>query len=109
MAQGGSHLMISGFVRPHEFESAPERAYFSAIHYLVLTCAPDEFTRRVRRRQAWGHLPDSDFDGLHALNEWFRTDVADHPAVTVLDTTGLAVEDAADLAVSWARRSVDAS
>jgi len=107
VAQSGNHLVTAGFVRPQELESPPERALFSAIHYLVLTCGSQQLTERIRRRQRDGTLPAGDLEGLHALNQWFETTTQE--GVTVLDTSELTAEDAAHFATRWIRDALGAS
>ncbi|MFN2495828.1 MAG: AAA family ATPase, partial [Pseudonocardiaceae bacterium] len=53
IGQNGRPVLLCGTVVPPELEPLPERALFSTVHYLALTCRPDVLARRLRSRPAW--------------------------------------------------------
>ena len=53
IGQSGRPVLLCGTVVPPELEPLPERALFSQVHYLALTCRADILAARLRARPAW--------------------------------------------------------
>ena len=53
ISQNGRPVLLCGTVVPEELEPQPERALFSAIHYLTLDAADVVLAARLRARPAW--------------------------------------------------------
>jgi hypothetical protein len=88
--QAGRSVVLfgGGCAVPANIESLAERRYFSAVHYLALTCDDAELTARLRARPAWRESAEEPFLGQQlAFNAWLRdppVEVA--PLLTRLDT-----------------------
>jgi hypothetical protein len=59
-AQAGKPVVLfgAGTGVPENLEPCVERRYFSALHYLALTCDDDLLAERLRRRPAWRRTVD---------------------------------------------------
>ncbi len=97
-------LFGAGFAVPHNVEPLPERALFSAAHYLGLTCDDEVLTARLRARPSWRNTTD-ELIGEHVkFNHWLKEHAAEtEPPVTLIDTTSAAVAETAALVASWIR------
>ncbi len=98
-------LFGAGFAVPHNFESLPERRYFSAIHHLGIVCDDEALTARLRRRPTWRDEAGEERIAEHLkFNQWLKAHAATTaPPVTLLDTTHLSVEDSASRVAAWIR------
>ncbi|MBB6118925.1 AAA family ATPase [Nocardiopsis algeriensis] len=86
--QSGRPVVLCGTVVPPEFEPLPERALFSDIHYLALTCDPDVLADRLRARPAWREWDEERITETLEFASWIGTE-ADRldPPLTLVDTT----------------------
>jgi hypothetical protein len=80
-----------------------ERRYFSAVHYLGLTCDDDLIVERLKSRPAWRKCDDPESIDAHLkFNLWFKEmAITLDPPVELLDTTGMSVEEASAGVVRW--------
>ena len=106
VSQGGKPVVLCGCCVPQQFESRPERRYFSSLHYLALTCEEDVLRRRMTEgRQvtdpAW---IKSSLD----FNRWLQENgPKTTPPVELLDTTNRTPEQAAEIAHRWILRGME--
>ena len=102
IGQSGRPVLLCGTVVPPEFEPLPERALFSAVHYLALTCQPDVLARRLRARPAWREWDEPRIAEMLNYAEWLAASAATlSPPVALLDTTDSTVEATAQGVCSW--------
>ncbi|WP_198009015.1 AAA family ATPase [Saccharomonospora saliphila] len=100
--QSGRPVVLCGTVVPPEFEPLPERVFFSDIHYLALTAAPDVLARRLRARPEWRGWDEARIAEMLEFNEWLRARAATlAPPVELFDTTDAPLDAAVDRAVEW--------
>jgi predicted kinase len=103
-------LFGAGFAVPHNVEPLPERGYFSAVHYLGLTCDDEALAARIRARPAWRNTSDALVAAHVKFNHWLRENAATaSPPVTLFDTTRGTVEETAARVASWIRAHAGAS
>ncbi|MCY9785791.1 AAA family ATPase [Nocardiopsis sp. EMB25] len=100
--QNGRPVVLCGTVVPPELEPLPERALFSDIHYLALTCDPDVLAERLRARPAWREWDEERIAETLDYAAWVagegpRLD----PPLTLVDTTGTGPERTAETVVRW--------
>ncbi|WP_017603456.1 AAA family ATPase [Nocardiopsis alkaliphila] len=100
--QNGRPVVLCGTVAPPELEHLPERALFDGVHYLVLTCAPEVLTRRLRARPAWRGWDEERIDETLEYQEWLvaEADRLEAP-LTLLDTTGSPPSDTVEAVCRW--------
>lgn len=100
--QNGRPVVLCGTVVPPEFEPLPERALFSAIHYLALVADPGALARRLRARPAWRQWNEPRIEETLEFNDWLREHAGSlTPRVDLLDTTDLSVREAVDHLAGW--------
>lgn len=98
--QSGRPALLCGTVAPPEFEPLPERALFTEIHYLALTCAPAVLADRLRARPAWRAWTPSRITETLEYNDWIRA-TAESMNMHLLDTTDATVESATEQVRVW--------
>jgi GNAT superfamily N-acetyltransferase len=105
ISQGGRPVVLfgAGAGVPENVEPCVERRYFSAVHYLALTCDDAVIVERLRARPAWRKCGDPEFIGAHVkFNQWLREKAATlEPPVQLLDTTGLTIEETGMRVARW--------
>ena len=104
--QNGRPVLLCGTVVPPEFEPLPERALFTEIRYLALTCDPDVLAVRLRARPAWREWSEPRIAETLEFNTWVRARAAEmEPPMRLLDTTSATVESTAERVRAWALES----
>lgn len=100
--QSGRPVVLCGTVAPPEFEPLPERAFFSAIHYLALVAEPDVLAARLRVRPEWRGWDDDRVAEMLAFNDWLRTNATTlDPPVRLVDTTSAPLTDTVATVCAW--------
>jgi len=106
ISQSGRPVVLfgAGFAVPHGVEPLPERALFSAVHYLGLTCEDDLLASRLRARPSWRNTTD-ELIGEHVkFNHWLKENAPEtSPPVTLLDTTLNSPGETAARVAAWIR------
>jgi len=103
--QSGRPVVLCGTVAPPQFESWPERALFSDIHYLALTCDPVVLAARLRGRPAWRAWDEERIAEMLGFNDWVIAEGAyTKPPMTLLDTTSSTPPDTAAQVAGWVRQ-----
>ncbi|MFW5415757.1 AAA family ATPase [Nocardiopsis sp. CNT-189] len=107
--QSGRPVVLCGTVVPPELEPLPERALFSRIHYLALTCDPEVLAARLRARPAWRGWDEPRIAEMLDYAAWLSEEGAElDPPVELLDTTGSPVERTAAEVRAWVERTAAA-
>src|ERR687893_1287907 len=102
IGQSGRPVLLCGTVVPPELEPLPERALFSAVHYLALTCRSDVLAQRLRARPAWREWDEPRIAETLDYASWLGACAATlSPPVTPLDTTGSSVDATAQDVCGW--------
>ena len=103
--QSGRPVVLCGTVMPPEFEPLPERALFTDVHYLALTCEPDVLAARLRARPAWRGWDEERIRENLEFAAWVvdRAEALE-PPLTLLDTTRSDPVDTADAVCGWIGR-----
>ena len=106
ISQSGKPVALfgAGFAVPHGVEPLPERAFFSAVHYLGLTCDEEVLAARLRARPAWRNTTAELIAEHVKFNRWLKENAAKtSPPVTLVDTTDDSPEETAARVASWIR------
>jgi hypothetical protein len=108
VGQAGRPVVLGGTALPEQFETCPERRYFTVLHYLALVCEDDVLSERLRARPHWRAAGSPEFvDRMIQLNRWLvenasRTD----PPMALLDTTTSTVENTVSQVAAWVRGKI---
>jgi hypothetical protein len=106
IAASGRPVVIfgAGFAVPHNVEALPERAAFSSVHYLALTCDDDVLAERIRARKPPRRTDDAQVKEHVDYNGWLRANAATAvPPVTLRDTTDCPIDETAASVAAWMR------
>ncbi|MFN2269671.1 MAG: AAA family ATPase [Anaerolineae bacterium] len=105
ISQSGRPVVLfgSGLTVPENVEPCVERRYFSAVHYLALTCDDEVIVERLQARPAWRKCGDPEFIDTHVkFNQWFKEKASTlEPPVELLDTTGMSIEETSGRVARW--------
>jgi broad-specificity NMP kinase len=97
-------LFGAGFAVPHNVEHLHERALFSVVHYLGLTCEDETLKARLRARPSWRNTTDELIDEHVKFNHWLRENASKtSPQVTLIDTTDDSPAETAARVAAWIR------
>ena len=109
IGQSGRPVVLfgAGVGVPENLEMCIERRYFSALHYLALTCEESVLTRRLQDRPQWRDSHDPVvIDEQIRFNQWFGTNTIQNEAkIELLDTTTVSVQTTAEDVAAWIRRT----
>lgn len=106
ISQSGRPVVLfgAGFGVPSNIEPCVERRYFSEVHYLALVCDEEELTRRLQARPAWRGTSDPAFlQAQSQFNQWFKETQGSQPPISLIDTTGAALESTVEQVSAWIR------
>jgi len=110
ISQSGRPVVLfgAGTGVPENIEPCVGRRYFSRIHYLALTCEDEVLTERLKSRPAWRKSSDPIFIEEHSsFNRWFKENHDKvEPAIELLDTTRIPVQETANQVASWIRKKL---
>ena len=105
IAQSGRPVVLfgAGAGVPSNIEPCVERRYFSAVHYLALTCDDDVLAARLRARPQWrDSAGDAFLQNQIAFNRWFKqTGPTLDPSIALLDTTRSTLEETIGQVADW--------
>jgi len=105
IGQSGRPVLLCGTVVPPELEPLPERALFSTVHYLALTCRPDVLAQRLGARPTWREWDEPRIAEMLDYASWLDANAATlSPPVELLDTTDSSVEATAHKVCGWLAR-----
>lgn len=101
--QAGRSVVLFGTAIPEQYEKCPERRYFSAIHYLALTCSPSELERRLKERPEWRKSgTDENLQRMLEFNKWLQDNAnGTNPPMKTLDTTAVSVQQTVESIHAW--------
>lgn len=103
VGQAGRSVVLCGSVVPEQYETCPERRYFSDIHYLALVCDKDRLCERLMARPGWRQSGSPAFlERMVDFNRWFlEYEPGREPRITLLDTSALSVHETARSVAGW--------
>jgi len=110
ISQSGRPVVLfgAGTGVPENIEPCVERRYFSRVHYLALICEDEVLTERLKSRPAWRKSSDPIYVEDHLnFNRWFKENYDKVvPAIELLDTTSVPVQETANQVASWIRKKL---
>jgi len=106
IGQSGQPVVLVGSATPDQFESLPERRYFSAIHYLALVCDDTILAERLKARPRWRAASSPDFvEKMMSFNRWLKEHASTtEPHLQLFDTSYVSIEESRAAAANWVRR-----
>lgn len=109
IGQSGRPVALFGSAVPAQYETCPERRYFSTTHYLAMVCDDDVLVERLRGRPAWRGTSSDEFIARTVeFNTWLRVNAErTTPPMALLDTTDLPVEESVAQVAEWIWRCLE--
>ena len=106
IGQSGRPVVLSGTGSPDQYETCPERLYFSETHYLGLVCDDSAIQQRLKDRPPWRASSDLDKIAEHIMfNRWIKANASQTvPPMTLLDTSSAIIQTTAGQIAGWVRR-----
>nr|WP_211224004.1 AAA family ATPase [Pseudonocardia asaccharolytica] len=102
IGQSGRPVLLCGTVVPPELEVLPERALFTRIHYLALTCEAGALAARLWARPAWRRWDEPRIAEMLDHAAWLTATASRlEPPVELLDTTDLPPAEVAERVETW--------
>ncbi len=103
ISQAGRPVILCGAAVPSQFEQCVERRYFSDVHYMALVCDDEVLASHLRSRPAWRTTSAEEHVRKQvAFNRWLKDNArGTRPPMTLLDTTGMTVEQSAEAVMRW--------
>lgn len=106
--QGGRSVVFVATQLPEHYESLPERAWFSEIHYVALVCDDEMLAERLRQRPEWRGMTDDRIREMQSFNQWLMTHAtATSPPLALLDTSKGDPATTVAAVAAWVRDSLD--
>ncbi len=105
IGQGGRPVVLCGSAVPEQYETCPDRRYFTSVHYQALICDDDLLRERLVARPGWRRSGDAVFlDRMTEFNRWLRENARrTEPPIALLDTTNLSLRESAEQVAGWIR------
>ena len=98
ISQIGKPVVLCGCATPEQFESLPERALFTKIHYLAVVC--DDLVLENRMRNGRGISDENWIASSKQFNNWLKENGKSH-GIFLLDNSGLTIKESAEIADKW--------
>ena len=89
IGQAGRPVVLCGTAIPEQFETCPERRYFSTLHYLAMVCDDSLLRERLQHRPQWrGSGSDDVVERMVQFNHWLKEHATTtNPPMTLYDST----------------------
>lgn len=99
--QAGKPAVLCGCCDPSQFQGLSETGFFTGLHFLAVVCREEVLEHRMDRRG----MTDENFRRSNAdFNRWFYENYDKvSPSITLLDTSDLSPNTAAEQALYWCR------
>lgn len=109
IGQSGRPVVLFGSAIPEQYETCPERRYFTEIHYLAVVCEEGALVKRLRDRPAWRKSAEPEtLEKMIEFNRWFGENAhCTKPPITLLDTTDLSIEQSVEQVAGWIRSRLE--
>lgn len=110
LARNHRPMVVVGRVHPTQIEKAFTSKFFSAVHYIVLTCEPATQTERLNGRAVPGllNLPTPEqIEGHHKGTVAITEEARSRPNATVLDNTLMTQDQTAAAVDRWILERLD--
>jgi hypothetical protein len=106
IGQAGQPVALCGSAIPQQYESCPERRYFSTLHYLALVCEDALLVERLQQRPAWRESGSPEvLQRMGEFNRWLKANASKtQPPMTLYDTSYCSVADTTEYVAQWIRK-----
>jgi len=98
ISQVGKPVVLCGCVTPKQFETLPERALFTNIHYLAIVCENRVLEDKMRNGR--GISDEKWIDSSIHFNDWLKIN-GEASGMTLLDNSALTPQEGAETVDDW--------
>jgi broad-specificity NMP kinase len=104
IAQTGRATILCGTHLPEQIDACDHRDFFSQVYSLILHCEDAALAKRLRGRPAWHNQTEAFIAEQRRFNLWLVENAATafDPPAALVDTTGIAIAEAARQIRDWA-------
>jgi len=90
---------------PEQFETCPERRYFSTLHYLAMVCDDSLLRERLQQRPQWrGSGSDDVVERMVQFNHWLKEHATTtNLPMTLYDSTRQSIQETTKGVAQWIR------
>lgn len=101
--QSGKSVVLFGSALPEQYESCPERRYFSNVQYLTLICEPAKLETRLTARPSWRNSgTPAVLQQMLEFNSWLTKNAGETtPPMAVLDTSARTIGETVEGIRKW--------
>ncbi|HLG64473.1 MAG TPA: hypothetical protein VKY19_21225 [Ktedonosporobacter sp.] len=105
IGQAGRPVVLCGTAIPEQFETCPERRYFSTLHYLAIVCDDVLLEERLKLRPQWRQSSSNEFvERMLQFNRWLKEHAAiTNPAMTLHDNSHQSIQETTRDITQWIR------
>ncbi len=105
IGQAGRPVVLCGTALPEQFESCPERRYFSTLHYLAMVCDDALLKDRLKHRPQWRKSSSDAFiEQMLQFNRWLKEHAATtNPPMTLYDSGTQSIQETTRDVARWIR------
>lgn len=105
IGQAGRPVVLCGTALPEQFETCPERRYFSTLHYLAIVCEDELLIERLRQRPSWRKSGTEEVvKNMVQFNRWLKKHAATtQPPITLYDNSQKSIQQATQDIAQWIR------
>ncbi len=105
IGQAGRPVVLCGTAIPEQFETCPERRYFSTLHYLAMVCDDTQLRERLQQRPQWRESGSDDVvERMVQFNHWLKEHATTtNPPMTLYDSTRQSIQETTKGVAQWIR------
>ena len=105
IGQAGRPVVLCGTALPEQYETCPERRYFSTLYYLAMVCDNALLQERLKLRAAWRRSSSDDVVAhMVQFNRWLKEHAArTNPPMTLYNTSHRSVQESTADVAQWIR------
>jgi 2-phosphoglycerate kinase len=106
IGQNGRPVVLCGTAIPEQFETCPERRYFSTLHYLAMVCDEELLEERLKQRPKWRQAGSVEFiEEMFRFNRWLKQHASTtQPPMTLYNTSHWSIGETTRDVAQWIRQ-----
>jgi predicted ABC-type ATPase len=105
IGQAGRPVVLCGTALPEQFETCPERRYFSTLYYLAMVCDDSLLRERLQQRPQWRGSGSNDIvERMVQFNRWLKEHATvTNPPIALYDSSYQSVQETTKGVAQWIR------
>lgn len=105
IGQAGRPVVLCGTALPEQFETCPERRYFSTLYYLAMVCDDSLLRERLQQRPQWRGSGSNDVvERMVQFNRWLKEHATvTNPPIALYESSYQSVQETTKGVAQWIR------